>query len=287
MNANASLEDRILENIDQLSSKHKSLARYVLDNKVLFSFTTASQLAAQTGTSAATVVRFAQALGYEGFSEMRSAIRSEMPSYMTAVERMQARLGRHPKRVETPDSVFAMDIRNIQRTARRLLSIKLEEAVQKISKADHIVVAGSGASSASALLLAHSLKVIGLDARSVLQGGLIQAVELANINENSLLIVIDLWRYSRSTVQAVSYAAKNNIPSIAITDSIVSPLAKAADIVFEVATDSSHHSVSTTAVVALINVLISMLSYAMPEKALESLRRVDAAYQEGDLLVAG
>jgi DNA-binding MurR/RpiR family transcriptional regulator len=285
LNKRASLEDRILANIEQMSSKHKRLASFVLDNKVVFSFTTASQLAARTGTSAATVVRFAQALGYKGFSEMRSVIRSEMPSYMTSVERMQARLGRHPDQTETSDSIFATDIRNIERTAGNLLSVQLDEAVQKISKAGHILVVGSGLSSASALLLAHSLKVIGLDARAVLHGGLVQAVELANLDQNSLLIVIDLWRYTRSAIRAVEYAARSNIPNIAITDSLVSPLAEAADIVFEVATESSYHSVSTTAVVALINVLVSMLSYTMPDKALESLRRVEAAYRSSDLLV--
>jgi len=68
------------------------MARFILDNRYFTSFASASQVAEKNDTSAATVVRFAQALGYQGYPELQDALRVELPSYMTAANRMQARI---------------------------------------------------------------------------------------------------------------------------------------------------------------------------------------------------
>ena len=67
-----SLEERIAAALDRFSPKQKQLARHMLDNKYLVSFASANQVGESVGCSAATVVRFAQSLGYEGFSELRN-----------------------------------------------------------------------------------------------------------------------------------------------------------------------------------------------------------------------
>ena len=72
---------------------------------------------------------------------------------------------------------------------------------------------------------------------------------------------------------------------IAITDSIVSPLARLADYAFEVVTSGISHSLSATAIMSLLNVFIAALSYKIPEQTMRSLRRVDSAYRDNDLLV--
>lgn len=285
MSENGSLEERVAAALDNLSLKQKRLARYILESRHFVSFASASQAGEKAGASAATVVRFAQALGYAGFSEMQAAIRAELPSYMTAIERMQARLGRPPVSAEIPHNIFATDIRNIERTANGLDNVKLEQAAREIIKAGRILVIGSGISAGGALFLAHSLKVMGFDARPVLGGGLILAVEVAQLRSGDLLIAIDLWRYTRATVQAVSTANANGVKTIAITDSIVSPLAEMAGYAFEAATESIDHSLSPTAVISFINVMIGMISFMAPEKVLEALRRVDAAYRDNDLLI--
>lgn len=144
---------------------------------------------------------------------------------------------------------------------------------------------GSGLSMAPALFLTHSLKVIGFDARAVLDGGLSLAVETAHMDAGTLLIAIDLWRYVRSTMRAVRAAHEQGVPVIAITDSVVSPLAQMANYAFEVATDGVTHSLSPTAVISLINVFIAGLSYRVPAQSMEALRRVDAAYRRQKLLI--
>jgi DNA-binding MurR/RpiR family transcriptional regulator len=289
MDPTGSLEKRITSSLDEFSRKQGRLARFILDNKYFVSFASASQVGDKVGASAATVVRFAQSLGYEGFSELQTAIREELPSYLTAVERMGERLASPQMATDIagdiPNQVFHRDLTNIERMANALSTTQLEAALDAIVEADRILVVGSGLSAAPALFFAHSLKVIGFDARAALDGGLSLAVDTARLDAGTLLVAIDLWRYVRSTVDAVQSARTQGASVITITDSIVSPLAQVADYAFEVATDGVVHSLSPTAVISLLNVFIAALSYRVPAQSMEALRRVDAAYRRGNLLI--
>ena len=277
-----SIDERISNAIKQMSPKHKRLA---LERKYFMSFASASQAGEKAGTSPATVVRFAQSLGFEGYSEMQAAIRGELPSYIKAAERIQAQLA-EPGRIDGGSkSIFAVDVQNIERTANQLSEEKLEQSLNLLEKANRIMVVGSGVSAGPAIFFAHSLKVIGLDARAIITGGIPMAVETAQLKDGDVLVAIDLWRYVRATVKVLEAAKKAGAGTIAITDSIVSPLSAMADFAFEVATDGVAHSLSPTAVISLLNIFIAMLSYRDAEKTVEALQKVDAAYRGHNLLI--
>lgn len=109
-------------------------------------------------------------------------------------------------------------------------------AIQALSQSQRILVAGTGLSSSIAVFLAHSLKIIGLDARLSSNEGLSLASDIAGLRQGDMLIAIDLRRYLRSTVSAVRKARSAGAQVIANTDSIVSPLVESADFAFEVVT---------------------------------------------------
>jgi DNA-binding MurR/RpiR family transcriptional regulator len=279
------LAERITSALDSLSPKHKRMARFILDNRYFTSFASASQVGEKNDTSTATVVRFAQALGYEGYPELQDALRAELPSYMTAANRMQALISSAKPPASSPQQVFYTDIQNIERTAGNLSDDNLNRALQMILKARRIQVIGAGLSSAASLFLAHSLKVMGFDVRAVEVEGLQAAIELSHLQPGDLLIAIDLWRYVRMTVNAIGMAKQRGIQTIAITDSIVSPLAQMADCAFEIATEGVAHSLSVTALMSLLNVFVSLLADRVPQQVVESLRRVDEAFRSNDLLI--
>lgn len=280
-----SLEERISACRDNLSPKQKRLAHFILTHQYFMSFASASQAGEKIGVSAATVVRFAQTLGYSGFSEMQTAIRADLPSYGKAIERIQERLDSPLPPDNNPQKVFYTDIQNIKQTANNIDETKIKQAVEEIIKAKRIFVVGSGLSAAPAQFLAHSLKIIGFDAHACLDGGLSQAANVALLEEGCLMIAIGLWRYARSTVQAAINAKHYGARVIAITDNSLCSLAITADYAFEVATRGIAHSFSVTAVFSLLNVLIAVLSDRLPEQVIRSLRRVDAAYLEANLLI--
>jgi DNA-binding MurR/RpiR family transcriptional regulator len=286
MDQASSLEARIATSLEGLSPKQKQLARFLLDNRYLVSFASARQVGENVGASAATVVRFARSLGYQGFSEMRTAIRQELPTYLTAVERIEQRMDAPPSPHDIPHQVFYTDVKNIEHTATALDHENLDAALDVLVRASRILVVGCGLSGAPASFLAHSLKVIGFNVRVDLHGGLSLAMEIAQLRPNTLLIAIDLWRYTRSIADAVVAARGRGAHILVVTDSVLSPLAQDADYAFGVATDGTGHSLSPTAVISLLNVFIAALSYRVPEQVMESLRRLDAIYRSHNLLLA-
>jgi DNA-binding MurR/RpiR family transcriptional regulator len=285
MEQSESLRSRIANLVDTLSPKQKKIARFILDNPDFTSYASASELGEKNNTTAATVVRFAQTLGYEGFSQLKDTLRIELPHYMTTIARLQKRMSAKTLPSSNTQQVFYTDIKNIERTAINVSENKLNAALDAIIKAKRTLVIGAGLSYAPAAFLTHSLKVMGFNALAIQGEVLRSAVDISQIKPDDLMIAIDLWRYVRMTVNAVSLAKKTGSQVIAITDSIVSPVAQMADIAFEIATEGIAHSLSITALLSLLNVFIAMLADRVPEQVYESLKRVDEVYRGNDLLV--
>jgi len=129
------------------------------------------------------------------------------------------------------------------------------------------------------------LKVMGLRTRYILSSGIPLALELAVLTPSSVLIAISVWRYVAGTLLAMERAASVGATRIAITDSVVSPIAQRADYAFQVATEGAAHSLSLSGMVTLINAIIAALSSERPEQTARALREVDAAYRRGRLVL--
>lgn len=240
-------------------------------------FASASKVAEKAGVSAATVVRFCQALGYEGYLQLQSAIRQGLTRFMTRVQRLEERLTSPIPESDVLARVFATDIDNIKHTIEFVDPETFEAALTEMCRATGILVVGDGLSAPSTLFFAHSLKVMGFPAQAVTTGGAPLSLELSTLRPSALLIVIDLWRYTRETVEAMHWAKEIGIKRMAITDSKVSPLAQLADYAFVASTNGVAHSSSPIACISLINAFVAALSFQRPQQTLAALRKVDAA----------
>jgi len=278
------LEQRITSAFAELSHAHKRLARHILDNGLFVAFASAAELGDKVGVSAATVVRFCQRIGYAGYPELQAAVRAMLPTYVQKVQQMKQGRGVLGKR-EVARRVFELDAQNLNRTSESLNLENFHTAVVTLGKASDILVVAGGLSAGLALYLAHSLKVMGLNAHSELNGGIPLALELAHLKPTSVLVSISVWRYVVETVQAMERAQSIGATRIAITDSLVSPLAQQANYAFQVATDGVAHALSLTGAMSLVNAFVAALSFARPEKTARALREVDAAYRAGRLLM--
>ena len=279
------LANRITAQYDSLSPKQRAIARVILDNRYFASFASAVEIGDKVNASAATVVRLCQVLGYEGLPDLQEAIRRDLPSYLTAVERLERRTSLQPLNGELPQRIFANDISNLERTALGLSPAGVDRAVQWLAGAGHVLVVGSGVSGPPARFLAYSLEVMGRSALAVTNGGLDLAVGLSKLGPGDVAVGISFWRYTQSAVQALAQAKALGAQAIAITDSLVSPLSRAADVAFEVATDGVAHSLSITALIALLNALVAGVALEDPDNTSRALRQVDGQFKAQDLLL--
>ncbi len=281
----SSLESRITSVSPQMSGSHRKLARFVLDNDLFVAFASATELAEQVGVSAATVVRFCQTLGYEGYPELQLDVRSAMPSYLRAMQRLK-RGAENVTQDELVNRVFDLEAQNIRRTAELLPADRFNAAVAALCNATDVLVVGSGLSAAPVCHFSHSLNVMGFNARAVTSGGIPLATELVKLHKGSVLIAVSVWRYVAETVHAMDRAAAAGAVRIAITDSAVSPLAQRADYAFQVVTRGVAHGLSITSAISVVNAFVAALANARPEETARALREIDSAYSEGNLLIA-
>lgn len=279
------LESRIARHFDELTPKQQVLARLIVDNLYMASFASAAEIGEKVEASAATVVRLCQSLGYQGLPDLQAAIRRELPNHLTAVERLTKRYTVEPLDGETPQLTFATDIRNIQRTADSVAEDAFRAAVDLLAQAREIVVIAGGIVTAPAMFLTYSLQVIGLQARAVFDGDVAQAVQTAHMTPADVVVGVGVWRYIASTVDALAWVKQTGVRVIAVTDSIVSPLARQADVALAVATEGVAHSLSVTAMMSLINALIADVALRDPERTRLALLRVDQQFRERGLLI--
>ena len=73
-----SYEERIRQERSNMSKSFARLADFLLDSYVEAAFMTASELAHALNLDAATVVRFSQHLGYDGFPKLQREIRQRV-----------------------------------------------------------------------------------------------------------------------------------------------------------------------------------------------------------------
>ena len=283
MTDHEALQAYLLEHTPHLSEKQTRLLNFILDNLSYVAFASAGEVGRKAGVSAATVVRLCQALGYKGYADFQKHVRETFPSYTAAIERVET--------IEVADAaslverVFSLNVHNLSETAQRISQEELEAVVEAIYKARSILVYGAGLSASLSLFLAQSLKILGFPAHTLLSGGLDVALEGAFLDSVDLVIGISFWRYVKDTAQLLRRAKQVGASTIAITDSPVSPIARLADHKFIVITESVSHSISLTAAMSVLDLLIAALLYRDAKRCTEALRRVNSSYEESGSLI--
>ena len=74
----SSLQDDIRNRYDTLSKRLKQVARYILDNSTSIPFDTIASIAVKANVPPSTLIRFANAFGFDGFNEMKQVFRQHM-----------------------------------------------------------------------------------------------------------------------------------------------------------------------------------------------------------------
>jgi DNA-binding MurR/RpiR family transcriptional regulator len=270
--------------LPQLSKKHKDIARFVLDNPDSVAFSSASEVGARTGTSAATVVRFCQTLGFEGYIQLQEALRERMSLQRTAMQRLEQRMAERTTDDDLLTRVLATDIHNIERTAVLTNKDRLQAAAEELRHARQVLIVGSGLAAMLVEYLVYSLQRMDVQTRSVTGGEEPLAMALAFVQPDDVVIGISFRQSPRYTKKALERAKIVGAGSIGIADSELSPLIQLADYPFLVVMDNVADSPSPVAAVSLLNALLVALSLSALQQTAHSLEQIDATYQESGLL---
>src|SRR2546423_2396881 len=153
---------------DEFSRSQKDVAQYIVDHLDEAAFQTAEELARRANTSSSTVVRFSQALGFEGSPELQQAARDEYrrrPPGLT--ETVTAAAPLFSLDHTEFEAALAADHVNVEDTAHKLSRSDVEAAVDVIVSADRVLIAGTDPMAFFASYLRHLLVLLDLRAEIV------------------------------------------------------------------------------------------------------------------------
>lgn len=266
-----------------LTPTEQRIATHVLDDPQSVIDASITQLAAASGTSVASIARFAQNLGFSGFPDFRLALATELDRTASERERFQVSTGDVTvvDDVETTVRKIAFaEASAIERTARQIDLADLERAVDAIRSARRIDVYGAAASGLAAQDLEQKLHRAGMvaQARTDLHLALTGA---ALLSDRDAAVAISHSGRTLEIVQAIEVAASAGATTIAVTNNPRSPLARACDIALLTAvSESTFRSgamASRTAQLAVLDFLFTRIAQSDYDTIAQNLQRTYAA----------
>src|SRR5437764_6967081 len=222
----------IADRFDEFSRSQKDVAQYIVDHLDETAFQTAEALARRANTSSSTVVRFSQALGFEGFPELQQAAREE---YRRRTANGHGETGGTAAPLFSLDqnefeTALAADHVNVEETARKVSRSDVEAAVEAIAKADRLLIAGTDQMAFFASYLRHLLMLLDLRAELVASPSQEALGRLARIDEETLVVGLSAGRAHPLVLRTMKLARHRKASSIAIADATLSEIAKLAQI---------------------------------------------------------
>src|SRR5258706_1258371 len=242
---------------DDFSRSQKDVAQYIVDRLDEVAFQTAEELARRANTSSSTVVRFSQALGFEGFPELQGSAREEYRRRVASGATAPAgAVGSSTPLFSLDQSDFetavAADYINVEETARKISRSEVDAAIDAIAEARRVLVAGTDQMAFFASYLRHLLMLLDLPAEIVASPSQEALSKLGRIDEQTLVIGLSAGRPHPLVVRAMKLARHRKAKTVAITDATLSEVAKLAQIRLYYSSNSPSYVRSHTALLSLI-----------------------------------
>ena len=253
---------------DELSDRLQRIARHILDEPNDIAFETLAVIADRSKVQPSAIVRFAQAFGFSGATPMQRLIRDGLLredralGYTERIRQHRYSVAANVDGTRQLLSEFVTgNILALENLNYALGPRELEEAISLIDQAQTLFIVGFRRSFPVASYLAYMLAQTGK--RIVLVDGLagLQLQQTMGLEQNDVIIAISYAPYSSETISIVE-AASGRCAVIAITDSVVGPIAKEANLVLQVRESEVRGFRSLAASMCLVQALaIGLVAY--------------------------
>ena len=263
-----SLSEYIQERFDEFSRSQKDVARYIVDHLDEAAFLTAEELARRASTSSSTVVRFSQALGFEGYPELQQAAIEEYRNSIATAGNSSGAGGNGAALFSFDHSELegslGADYANLEETARNLTREQVDGAVATLAEAHRIVIVGVDQMAFFASYLRHTLSLLDIRSEIVASTGGESLQRLGRIDDETLVIVLSSGRAHPLLLRAMKLAVHRNANTLAISDASMSEVGEHAEQTLYFSSNSPSFARSNTALMALVQALAHGL-YARDE----------------------
>jgi DNA-binding MurR/RpiR family transcriptional regulator len=276
--ADLEAEALIREAGSRLTTAERRVAQVVLERPQLVGFGTVADLAEAAGAGAATVVRFAAKLGFDGFSALQASVQRDLAHQLRpAAERIRELAGDTP--IERHRSA---ELSNVAATLDAVEPATLDAVVALLADTVRgVLVLAGDAERGVAEQFATDLGALRPGVEVLSGSDVAVRRQLALTADAATVVVVDLRRYERWLLEAFEQARQAGHTTVALSDGVLSPLALGADHSFAIAAASVSPFDSHVGTLALFDLLVANAAERLREIATERLQQVEAAWAEG------
>jgi DNA-binding MurR/RpiR family transcriptional regulator len=232
------LRTEIAGRAGDLPKRLMQIASYALDNPDEIAFGTVASIAANADVQPSALVRFSHALGYQGFTQLqeifRSRLRDRVPSYDERLAQLRGHDTAGSRSGLVLDGFLAAAGQSVSRLREQLDHDVFERAVGLLVPAETIYLIGLRRSFPVTSYMSYAMGQLSI--RNVLIDGLagMAAEQAGFMAAGDAAVVVSFAPYAAETVALAVRARERGVELLALTDSVFSPIASAADVMIEI-----------------------------------------------------
>lgn len=266
----AMLQETIRQLYPELTRSQRKLADFIAESYREVAFMTAARLAERLTLNEATVIRFAQRLGYAGYPDLIADVRQMVHQELEA-----------PQATVTGGAAPLHDQLNAQlaeaqRVVSHIASELAEDALDQMLAASRIHVLGQGLASAMAQTMSLALRACGLEAECPSTDPLCLAVLSQEVSPEALVIGISLDE-SPQIASLLAAVGQRGTNTLALTYSSVSPCAQAAEMAIICGQSDATVLPSLTPIAVTIDALVQTAAQRLGSSASTRLAAIRSA----------
>ena len=254
-----------------LSRQLQQIARFALERPQDVALDTVAEAAAKAEVQPSAMVRFAQSLGYGGYSEMQRIFRDRLVQRSASYKERIATMRRTAPRPLSAPAVlhdFVTDsIAHLSHLEDHVSAERMEEAVALLARARRIHLIAQRRAFPVACYLAYALGQLELSVALLDGVGGMLREQARGMRSDDALIAVSFRNYSMEVLELTAEAHRRGIPVVVITDSAVSPLARNATVSFDLGDDSDRPFRSLVEPICLAQALVVSVGHKITPPA--------------------
>ncbi len=230
------IQDLVKSHYPKMSKRLQQVAVFVLENPRTVAFETIATISEQMSVPPSTLIRFASALGFDGFNEFKNIIKDDLlnqtSNYSSRVKLVREDTNWHGGELLSRFAQANSDALSL--LVDDTPQDDIAAAVEMMHECNSIFLLGNGRAHAVATYLHYALNHIDKKVFLIQGTGGKFFEEMSNVDRGDLLIAISYSPYSSNTCELAARAANQGVKVLSITDSPVSPLAQTSALSFVV-----------------------------------------------------
>lgn len=279
---------QVLEKIkleyDQFTPAQKAIAEFILHNPESLLFMSISKMAENSQVSMASIVRFCNVIGFDGYTQLVKEAQHELRGQLSTLGRFKITTNRNSTQIlkeseSVNESAFSRilshEIENLNRLAETIEVEDFNKAVELIEKADRIIVLGCMASASLAAHMGRMLCKVIPEVDIVDNDGILDSAKFLRLTSRSVVFVIAFPRYPAVTVRLVKTAVERKCHIVSITDSHLSSISGIGELTFHIRIGIPSFVDAYAAPLTFINALCTEVAEKNPSRSKPALMEFD------------